>query len=179
MPNPQKDAAVAELQELLSKSSAVILADYRGLNVAQMNELRRKMREANAEFHVAKNTLTRIASKAAGIEGLDSYLEGPTAIAVSFGDPTVVAKVINDFARSTRILSVKAGVLEHKVISAEAVNDLANIEPREVLLGKVVGGLNAPIANLVGVLNAAVASIAYVLQARIDQLGGVPAEAAG
>lgn len=184
MPTPRKEAAVAELRDLMERSSAVIVTDYRGLTVSALTGLREQLRGANTEYHVAKNTLTSIAAKGAGIEGLDTILEGPTALAFSFGDPSQPAKVLSDFARTSRILTIKAGLLNRQVISTEDVTALATIEPREVLLAKLLGGFNAPIASFVGVLNASISSIAYVLQARIEQLGGdqsggEPAPAAG
>lgn len=172
MPTPKKEATVAELADLIQRSNAVILTDYRGLKVSDINGLRRQLRDAESDYRVAKNSLTSLAVKSAGLDGLDAYLEGPTALAFSFGEPTAVAKVLSDFARSSRILNVRAGLLDGRVLSAEEVNELANIESREVLLAKVVGGLNSPLTGLVSVLNQSIAQIAYVLQARVTQLGG-------
>ncbi len=179
MPTARKEEAVAELQELIDRSSAVILTDYRGLSVSALTNLRAQLRGADAEYHIAKNTLTTLAARNAGVEGLEPSLEGPTALTFAFGDPAAPAKVLNDFARTSRMLSIKAGLLNKRPISAADVQSLATIEPREVLIAKVLGGLNSPIASLVGVLNASISSIAYVLQARIDQLGGEPEEPAG
>ncbi len=178
MPTPRKQAAVAEIQDLMNRANAVIVTDYRGLNVTALTNLRCQLREANTEYHVAKNTLAAIAARDNGVEGLAEALQGPSALAFSFGDPSVTAKVLSDFARTSRILTVRAGLLKNRVITAEDVSSLATLEPREVLIAKVLGGLNAPIASLVGVLNASISSIAYVLQARIDQLGGTPADEA-
>ena len=178
LPTPRKEAAVEELSELMSSATAVILTDYRGLSVSQISDLRRQLRDQNSEYQVTKNTLTVLAAQKAGITGMDELLAGPTALAFSFSDPSQTAKVLNDFARTSRILSIKAGLLNKRMISAAEVGDLANLEPRDVLLAKLLGGLNSPIAGLVGVLNASISSIAYVLQARIDQLGGAPAEPA-
>lgn len=172
MPTARKEAAVAELGDLIQRSSAVIVTDYRGLKVSEITNLRRQLRDARTEYHVAKNTLAARAAQAVGVEGMDPLLEGPTAFAFSFGDPTQTAKVLSDFARTSRILTVRGGLLGRQVLGADDVNALASIEPREVLLARVLAGFNAPIASLVGVLNASVAQIAYVLQARIDQLGG-------
>lgn len=178
MPTPKKEAAVEELQELLERSSAVIVTDYRGLSVSAVNDLRNRLRDTDTQFKVAKNTLTYRAAEQAGLADMTQVLEGPTALAFSFGDPAATARVLSEFARTSRILSIKAGVLNRRFISADEVNDLANVEPREVLLAKLLGGFNSPIASFVGVLNASISQIAYVLQARIDQLGGAPAEAA-
>ena len=178
MPTPKKETAVEELQELLERSSDVIVTDYRGLSVSAVNDLRNRLRDTDTQFKVAKNTLTLRAAEQAGMADMSQVLEGPTALAFSFGDPAATARVLSEFARTSRILSVKAGMLNKRFISADDVNDLANIEPREVLLAKLLGGFNSPIASFVGVLNASISQIAYVLQARIDQLGGEPAEAA-
>lgn len=172
MPTAKKEAAVAELQGLMQKSSAVIVTDYRGLSVSALTNLRTQLRKADTEYHITKNTLTSLAAKSAGVEGLDAALEGPTALAFVLGDPSASAKVLSDFSRTSRILSIRAGLLNNRVISAEDVQALANLEPREVLIARVLGGLNSPVASLVGVLNASISSIAYVLQARIDQMGG-------
>ncbi|MDP9351084.1 MAG: 50S ribosomal protein L10 [Chloroflexota bacterium] len=172
MPTAKKEAAVAELQELMQKSSAVIVTDYRGLSVSALTNLRTQLRKTDTEYHIAKNTLTSLAAKSAGVEGLDVALEGPTALAFVLGDPSASAKVLSDFSRTSRILSIRAGLLNNRVISAEDVQALADLEPREVLIARVLGGLNSPVASLVGVLNASISSIAYVLQARIDQMSG-------
>lgn len=179
MPTAKKEAAVASLQDLMQRSSATIVTDYRGLKVADLTTLRRQLRDTNSEYHIAKNTLTSLAAKGAGIEGFDAQLEGPTALAFAFGDPSATARVLSDFARTSRILTVRGGLLDRKPISAEEVNSLATLESREILLARVLGGLNAPLANLVGVLQASISSVAYALQARINQLesGGAAAAA--
>ncbi len=177
MPTAKKEAAVAELTELIQRANAVIVTDYRGLRVADINRLRRQLREKGSEYRVVKNTLTSLAAQNAGVGGLISALEGPTALAISFDDPVATAKVLSDFARVSRILQIRAGLLGERVISGGDVEELASIEPREVLLSRMLGGFNSPIASLVGVLNATISSIAYVLQARVDQLGGESAAA--
>lgn len=179
MPTARKEEAVIELRELIERSSAVIVTDYRGLSVSALTNLRSQLRGADSEYHIAKNTLASRAAQSAGVEGMDPMLKGPTALAFAFGDPAAPAKVLNDFARSSRILTIRAGLLNNRLISAEDVNTLATIEPRDVLLAKLLGGFNAPIASFVGVLNASISSIAYVLQARIDQLGGAPEDSDG
>lgn len=165
MARPEKEAIVAELKEKLEQSKAAILTDYRGLNVAAMTELRRLMREQGLEYRVVKNTLTRFAAQELGLDNLEPYLEGPTAIAFSFEDPVAPAKVIMDFAKEHKQLEVKAGLLRGKVIQPEGVKELADLPPREVLLAQVLGGLQAPIAGLVGVLNGAPRNLVYVLEA--------------
>ncbi len=179
MPTARKEQQVGELQELMERSTAVIVTDYRGLSVSALSGLRSQLRGVDSEYHIAKNTLASRAAQSAGIEGMALALTGPTALAFAFGDPAAPAKVLNDFARTSRVLTIRAGLLNNRMISAEEVGTLATIEPREVLLAKVLGGFNAPIASFVGVLNASISSIAYVLQARIDQLGGASEDSDG
>lgn len=172
MATPKKEQEVAEITELLKGSTLTILANYRGLNVAQMQTFRRDLRDSEARFRVVKNTLTGIAATNAGLEEIHPFLEGPTAIVTSGEDPVGPAKTTQNFARTSRTLEIKAGVLEGNLIPASEVERLASLPTRDELLGKVVGGLNAPLAGLVGVLSGPVRSLAYVLQARAEQLGG-------
>ena len=121
-------------------------------------------------MRVAKNTLTKIAADAQEINGLDSVLEGPTALVFAYDDPAQPAKILRDFARSSRILQIKAGVLEGNVLTADQVADIADLPSREELVAKVVGGISSPLYGLVGVLSGPVRSLTYVLQARREQL---------
>ncbi|MGI9952818.1 50S ribosomal protein L10 [Moorellaceae bacterium AZ2] len=166
--NKQRQAKVAAVEEIkgkLSQSSALILADYRGLNVAEMNQLRRQLKEAGAELKVVKNTLTRIAARDVGLEGLDPYLEGPTAIVFSFQDPAAPAKIVSGLARMKEQFKLKAGVLQGKVIGQADIKALAELPPREELLAKVVGGLQGPLYGLVAVLSGPLRSLTYVMEA--------------
>jgi len=165
MARPEKEAAVAEIQEKLSRSQSVILADYRGLNVSEATELRKNLREAGVEFKVTKNTLTKLAAKNAEVEGLEDYLQGPIALAFGYDDPVSPAKVLSKFAKDHKNLELKAGLLEGKVIDLDMVNALAALPAREVLLGQVAGLLQAPIRNLVNVLSAPLRNTVYVLEA--------------
>lgn len=165
MARPEKEAAVAELQNKLSSSQSVILADYRGLNVQEVTELRKKLREVGVEFKVAKNTLTKLAAKNAAIEGLDDLLEGPIALAFGYDDPVAPAKVLAEFAKDHQNLELKGGLLEGKVIDLNMVNSLAKLPSKEALLTQVAGLLQAPIRNLVNVLSAPLRNTVYVLEA--------------
>lgn len=165
MARPEKVRMVEEIADRLKRSQAVVLTDYRGLDVKAITELRAKLREAGAELKVVKNTLTRLAAQSVEIEGLDSYLEGPTAAAFSYSDAVAAAKVISDFAKAHDALQVKAGVLNGKVISAEEVVALAKLPSREELVAKVLWGLQSPIAGLVNVLNGPVRGLVYALEA--------------
>ncbi len=157
MATPDKVATVAELADLFRTSAAVIVTEYRGLTVAQLKTLRSGLR-GNATYTVAKNTLTALAAKEAGLEGLDALFVGPTAIAFVTGDPVEAAKGLRDFSKTSDKLVLKGGVLEGKVLSAEDVTKLANLESREVLLAKAAGAMKA---SLFGA--------AYLFQAPLSQ----------
>lgn len=172
MATPKKEQEVKEITELLKGSNLMILANYRGLNVTQMQTFRRDLRQYDSAFRVVKNTLTGIAANNAGLEDIRPFLEGPTAIVTSGEDPVGPAKATQNFARTSRMLEIKAGVLEGNLIPVSEVERLASLPPRQELLGKVVGTMNAPLVGLVGVLSGPVRSLAYVLQARADQIGG-------
>ena len=170
MPTAQKAHAIDEIAESLQRAQLAVLTDYRGLKVGDLQALRSTLRPFGAEFHIAKNTLTRLAAERVGIEGLEPMLEGPLALLLAYDDVVGASKAITDFARTSRILTVKAGVLNSRVISAADVEALASMPSREVLLGKLLGMLASPMARTVGVLSAPSRSLAYVLQARADQL---------
>ena len=160
-----KETVVAEVKEKLERSQGVVLTDYRGLNVTEVTELRNKLREAGVEYKVIKNTLTRLAANQVGIEGLDPYLEGPTGIAFGIEDPVSPAKILAEFAKTHKSLEIKAGILEGKVISFDAVQALADLPSREVLLAKVLAGMQTPMYGFAGVLHANLRNLVYVLDA--------------
>ncbi|MBX5476398.1 MAG: 50S ribosomal protein L10 [Clostridia bacterium] len=149
-----KEARVAEIKEKLERAPAAVLADFRGLTVADDTELRRRLRAAGVEYSVVKNTLLGLAAKQAGITGLEPHLEGPTAIAFSFSDATAAARELSAFAKDHQQLQIKAGILEGRVVSAAEVKALADLPPREVLLAKVLAGIQAPLTQLAVVLAA-------------------------
>lgn len=177
MPTAQKAAEIDLLVDRFERAQMTILADYRGLSVSQMQDLRASLRPVDSEFRVAKNTLVRIAAERAGIDGLQPHLEGPTAVLFAFGDVAAPAKAVSDFARTSRILQVKAGLMNGAVLSADDVEAIATLPPREELLGKLVGMLASPMARTVGVLSGPSRSVAYLVNARMESLGG-EAEAA-
>jgi large subunit ribosomal protein L10 len=178
MPTAQKAKKIDELTDQLGRAQLTIIADYRGLSVSDLQTLRGNLRPFGAEFHIAKNTLARIAAGNAGIDGLDPVLEGPTALVLAYGDIVGPSKAISDFARISRILSVKGGVMNQKFIGAAEVEAVASLPSREVLLAKLLGMLQSPMARVVGVLGGPSRSIAYLMQARVNQLGGETAAAA-
>ncbi|MEZ4505480.1 MAG: 50S ribosomal protein L10 [Thermomicrobiales bacterium] len=172
MPTSAKAQTIDELSEQLSNAKLIVLTDYRGLRVADLQDLRTSLRKSGGEFRVAKNTLTRIAAENAGISGLDSYLEGPLALGLANDDIVGFTKSLSDFARTSRILTIRGGVLDKNFITAEQVEAISTLPSKEVLQGKLLGLLQSPMARTVGVLSGPSRSIAYLLQARADQLGG-------
>lgn len=183
MARPDKAAAVAELTENFRESNGAVLTEYRGLSVKQLQELRRTLGET-ASYAVAKNTLTKIAAKDAGIEFDDSLLTGPTAIAFIKGDPVVAAKGLRDFAKVNTPLIIKGGFLDGKVISADEIKKLADLESREVLLAKLAGGMKANLSQAAALFNAPLSQAARTiaaLQAKVeatDVAAETPVEAA-
>lgn len=178
MPTPKKAETIKEIAEKLDRATLVVLTDYRGLNVADLQTLRRNLRPHEGEFQIAKNTLTRIAAENVGIEGLTPLLEGPLALGLAYGDIVGFAKAISDFSRTSRILTVRGGVIERQFISAAEVEALATLPSKEVLQAKLLGLLQSPMRRTVSVLAGPSRSMAYVLQARADQLQGDQAMAA-
>ncbi|HYH11822.1 MAG TPA: 50S ribosomal protein L10 [Thermomicrobiales bacterium] len=171
MPTPQKARQIDELVTQFERSQLTVLTNYRGLSVSQLQELRGNLRGSNAEFTVAKNTLTRIASSKVGVEIPDEFLEGPTAIMFAYEDVVAPAKALTDFVRTSRVLELKVGMMEGQTLAASDVEALASMPPREELLAKLVGMLASPMSRAVGVLGGPSRSLANVLNARSEQLG--------
>ena len=176
MPTAQKAAQIDELVDRLSRAQLTVIADYRGLSVSALQDFRSRLKPLEAEFKVAKNTLTRIAAEQAGIEGLEPQLEGPTAIMFAYGDIVAPAKAISDFVRTSRILQIRAGVLNNQVVTAADIEAISSLPPREELLGKLVGLLASPMTRTAGVLSGPARSVVYLANARAEQLGGVAAD---
>ena len=169
MNRDNKEQLVAELAEKLASAKAAFLADYRGLNVEQLNKLRSELRAAGVEYRVVKNTLLRLAAQGTGAAALDPFLEGPTAIAIAGQDPVAPAKILSEFAKTNAKFELKGGALEGKTLSVEDVKALAELPSREQLLAMMLGSLNAPATNFVGVLAAIPRSLVQVLAAIQDQ----------
>ena len=171
MARPDKAAAVAELVESFQESTGAVLTEYRGLTVKQLQDLRRALGE-NANYAVVKNTLTQIAARDAGVEGFDDLLTGPTAIAFINGDVVEAAKGLRDFAKANPSLVVKGGLYEGKTLDPAEIAKLADLESREVLLGKLAGAMLASLSQAVYLLNAPIAQaarLAGALQAKAEQ----------
>jgi len=168
----EKEAIVDGLREKFQNSQVIILTDYMGLDVAAMNKLRAKMRAAESEFQVVKNTLTKRVAREMGLEGLDPYLQGPTALASSSKDPAAPAKVLKEITKEHKELEIKAGVLEGRVVDVTAIKALADLPSREVLLAQVVGGMQAPLSGFVGALQGLLRNFVYALEAIRKQKAG-------
>lgn len=164
-PRPDKVAAIQDIQSKLERGQAVVLADYRGLNVKATNELRRRLRAAGVDFQVVKNTLAGRAAEQAGLGDLKPYLVGPTAIAVGYEDVVAPAKLLTEFNREFRLLEIKAGVVEGRVVGPEDVQRLAELPSREQLLAQLASGLQGPIRSMVFTLSGVLRNLVYVLDA--------------
>ncbi len=162
---PEKVAMIAEIKTTMQSAKGLVLADFRGIKVAQDTKLRRKMREAGVEYSVIKNNMASIAAKEAGIEGLDNYLKGPLAMVSSKNDPVAPAKLISEFIKDNRIMEIKGGLVEGKVIDADAVKALANLPSREVLIARLLGSMQSPITGFVNVLQGNIRNLVYALDA--------------
>ncbi|GGJ01216.1 50S ribosomal protein L10 [Alicyclobacillus cellulosilyticus] len=158
---------VREIADKFSRSKSAIVTDYRGLNVAEVTELRRQLRQAGIEFKVLKNTLTRLAAQQAQVDGIEPFLSGPSAWAFSYDDPVAPAKILNDFARNHKALEIKGGVVEGRIVDAAQVADLANLPSRDGLLAMLLSVLQAPIRNF-----------AYAIKQVAEQRAGGAPEAA-
>ena len=171
MQRSEKERLVEELTERLKSTETLIVADYRGLTVSEIDELRGKLIEQGARFTVVKNTLTKRAAEAAGVEGLVTLLDGPTAIAFleSGGDPVAVAKALDD-AGKTEVLVIRGGFLEGEEIGADDVKRLAKLPPADVLRAQLVGALAGSLTTVVGLFAAPMRDLVGVIDARIKQL---------
>jgi large subunit ribosomal protein L10 len=184
MQRSEKEKVVAELVEQLRSTETLIVADYRGLSVTEINALRGQLREHGARFTVVKNTLTRRAAEEAGADALLALLDGPTAIAFleADGDPVAVARALNTAARETRVLEIRGGILDGEQIGEADVKSLATLPPADVLRAQLVGAVSGPLITVVGLFTAPLRDLVNVLDARIKQLeeqGGAVEEQAG
>jgi large subunit ribosomal protein L10 len=172
MQRSEKERVVAELVDQLRSTETLIVADYRGLSVTEINELRGQLLDHGARFTFVKNTLTRRAAEEAGADALLALLEGPTAIAFlrSDGDPVAVAKALNAAARTTRVLQIRGGILDGREIGEDDVKNLATLPPADVLRAQLVGAVSGPLTTVVGLFTAPLRDLVNVIDARIKQL---------
>lgn len=160
-----KKVVVSEISDRLNRVSGAVLMDYRGLTVEEDTALRKQLREAGVEYKVLKNSLVSLAAAEVGIEGLDQYLKGPTAIAFSYDDPIAPAKVLTEFIKKAKKTEIKSGLLGKTVVDVAGVKTLSEMPPKEVVVAKLLGTLNAPITNFVGVLAAVPRGLVTALDA--------------
>ncbi len=174
MKKADKEQVVAELTERLRASDTLLVADYRGLTMPQIDALRSRLIESGARFSVVKNTLTRRAAEAAGADALLTLLDGPSAIAFleADGDMVAAAKALADSARESRVLAIRGGVMQGRALTADEVQSLAALPPLDVLRGQVLAAIIAPITAIAGLVNAPLQNLYGLLDARIEQLGG-------
>jgi len=171
-----KQHQVAELAEKLGRMRSAVLSDYRGLSVAQLEELRASLRAAGIDYLVLKNTLARRAGEQAGVSELNPQLVGPTAIAISYEDISAPARLLIDYARANRRLDmVRGGIAEGQTLSSAEVRQLADLPSREVLMAQLLGVLEAPAAQLAGLLEAPGSELQGLLDAQLQALGGAVA----
>ncbi len=169
MPTSQKQETINEIKGRFSDSETVILADYRGLSVKEMQQLRTRLRESGAEVKVYKNTLTQIALRELDLPSLDEYLEGPTAFVFAEGDPVAPAKAMTAFMREHAALELKGGFIQRAIIDAAGVKAIATLPSREELIAKLMGSLVNPIRGFMSMCNAPAGALARAMQAVADQ----------
>lgn len=174
MKRDQKEQVVDELTQRLKAADTLLVADYRGLTMPQIDELRTRLIESGARFTVVKNTLTRRAAEAAGADALLTLLDGPSAIAFleADGDMVAAAKALADSARETNVLEIRGGIMQGRAMTAAEVETFAKLPPEDVLRGQVLGAIVAPLTSLAGLLNAPLQNLVGLIDARIEQLGG-------
>ncbi len=171
-PRPEKVAVVDEVRTRLEGASATVVTEYRGLSVADLAALRKSLTAAGGDYKVFKNTLVKRAIDGSRHAPLEEFLAGPTAIAFVKGDVSAVAKALRDFSRTHSRLVVKGGMLDGALVSPSQLGELADLPPREVLLARLAGGIQAPLAQLASLLQALPRGLAYGLKALVDERGG-------
>lgn len=170
MNRDEKRKVVEDFSKKIEGLQAAVLTHYRGLNVEQINTLRRRLREEKVSYHVVKNTMMKLAARGTDLEKLSDYFKGPTAIAISHGDPVSLAKILSEFVKTQPQLEIKVGLVQGRVASPDEIKALATMPSREVLLAQILGGIQAPAQELAGVLTGGLQQIVGVIQARTDQL---------
>ncbi len=162
---------MSQLAAMLARASMAVIADYRGMTVAEMADLRGQLRKVQTEFHVVKNTLTARAGRQAGLPSLEDTLGGPTAIAFCYGDVQTAAKILTEYARSAKVFKIRAALLQGRLVSGDHVATVASLPPREVLIAQLLGALQGPHAGAVRVLSGPLQGFLSLLNARAQQLG--------
>ena len=174
MPTQEKVDTVAELKERLERATIVVSSEYRGLTVKEMQALRRKLREGGFEVKVIKNTLLRLAAEQAGQPEVTRIVEGPTALALAFGDVIEAAKAVTDYAQTApQAFKLRGGYLEGSVLSANDLKDLTKIPPKPVLLAQFMGQMNSPLQNFIGLLDSPLQELTQLFQSLLSELPGL------
>jgi len=166
----EKRQVVADFSKKMEGFQAAILTHYRGLNVEQINTLRRRLRDEKISYHVVKNTMMKLAAKGTDLEKITNYFKGPTAIAVSHDDPISLARIITEFVKTQPLLEIKIGLIQGRVAPPDEIKALATMPSREVLLAQILGGLQGPAQEVAGVIQSGLQQIVGVIHARADQL---------
>src|SRR5688572_25092637 len=172
MPTERKVASVAELSDKLSRAQVTIVTDYRGLKVHEMQTLRGQLRPLGSEIKVVKNTLTAIAAREQGLAALEPALSGPSALVFAYQDVAGTSKVISDFVRTSRIMTVRGGLMGNQLVTPEQVTALATLPPKDQLRAEALGALVGPISGLVGIFNSVASSLVSILDQKAQQAGG-------
>lgn len=165
MPKPYKVTTVATVKEKVSRAKSLVVTDYRGLTVAEVTDLRNRLRKEGVEYKVVKNRLAKIALREAGLNTMDEYLKGTTAIAMGMKDPVSPAKVLVNYAKDNAKLKVVAGLMDNRVLDLNAITELSKLPSREVLLSRMLGSLSSPVQKLAFGLHQTVAKVVYALDA--------------
>lgn len=166
----KKRQIVADLEEKLSRSQALIMTDYRGLKVSELMSLRNRLEEESCGYHVVKNRMVKLAIERAGLPYHPPLFDGPTAIGFCYGNPVEPAKILFDYAEKNKLLSIRGGMIGYQICEAKDIEALVTLPSREALVAQMMGLLRAPLANLVHVLSAPLRELAYILEARRKQL---------
>ena len=171
MSREKKAEVIDRFAEAFARCSIGILTDYRGLSNSEITALRRRLGDSSIEYKVVKNTLARFSAEKSGKDNLKAYFSGPGAIALGYSDVIEPAKILADFINTSKsTLTIKGGFLGERILTSDDISSLAKLPPREILLAKLLGGLQSPISRLVGCLNGPIAGLARVLQSRIKQM---------
>ena len=178
MPTERKGETIESLADKLQRKQLAVVTDYRGLSVAELTDLRKKLRDNGAELIVAKNTLVRIAAERTGNEAISPLLEGPTAMAFAYDDISKAAKTLNDYIKaSKKQISVRGGLLGNQLMPANGLEAVTQLPSREQVYATIMGGVQAPASRIVGTINAVMRNIAYILRAHSEQTEGAEAAA--
>ncbi len=166
----EKEKIVADFSKKVEGLKAIVLTNYIGLNVEQMNNLRRLLKEERIDFHVVKNTLMRLAFAGTELQSLNNYFEGPTAVAISYGDPTTLAKILSDFTKNQPSFKVKVAIVQGRILPPEELKALATMPSIGVLFAQIMGEIQCPAQQVGGAILGALQQIIAIIQARVDQL---------